>query len=453
MIKTFYSILTIFILLITAFPSFAQIQPWQKLQSPVNVTLRYLHFVDNLTGWAAGEAGTIIRTTDGGDSWEVQNSNVQTFIMDVFFVDKNFGWALTLRDEFPFTSILLKTTNGGDEWHVDTFPDSTKLIRTIFFFDSLNGFAGGTYISYTFDGGDSWVESNVDSNMVSGFPVYKFNFLNREFGYACGGRKDVAGVVWLTTNSGLNWSAQDISADEVFDLFILDSLNAISLSGDPEGFFGIANLNTTNAGISWNYEELSFTGLSFAIDFRTYNEGWSASGYKFLRTTNRGVTWEEFETPDSTVIYDLQFLDARTGYAVGENGAILKLNPSLVGIEKEIPSPENFILYQNYPNPFNPSTKIKFALPSVERGHASSQQIVTLKVYDALGNEITTLVSEELPAGEYEVEFSPKSSIQHLVSGIYFYQLRIVDSVRKDSFGEINSEQAYIQTKKMIYLK
>ena len=90
------------------------------------------------------------------------------------------------------------------------------------------------------------------------------------------------------------------------------------------------------------------------IDFRTYNEGWSASGYKFLLTTNRGETWEEFETPDSAVVYNLQFLDAKTGYAVGENGVILKLDPTLVGIEKDIPPAAEFILYQNYPNPFNP---------------------------------------------------------------------------------------------------
>src|SRR4030066_1455692 len=350
MIKTLFCILSFFILMSFAHSSSAQTQPWKKLQSPVNITLRYLSFVDSLTGWAAGEAGTIIRTTDGGNSWEIQNSTVQTFIMDIFFVDKNLGWALTLKDVFPFTSVILKTTTGGDEWTAEDFPDSSKLIRTIFFFDSLNGFAGGSYIAHTSDGGDSWIESDIDSNMVSGFPVFKFNFLNRQFGYACGGRIDVAGVVWRTTNSGLHWSAQGISADEVFDVFIFDSLYAMTLSGDPEGFFPIAKIRTTNAGETWNYEDLSFFGLSFTIDFRTYNEGWSASGYKFLLTTNRGETWEEFETPDSAVVYDLQFLDARTGYAVGENGVILKLDPTLVGIEKEIPSPADFILYQNYPN-------------------------------------------------------------------------------------------------------
>jgi photosystem II stability/assembly factor-like uncharacterized protein len=438
MIKIIHDILTFLILLSFTYPASAQIQPWEKLQSPVNVTLRKLCFVDSLTGWAAGEAGTIIRTTDGGNSWGIQNSTVQTFIMDIFFVNKNLGWAITLKDAFPFNSVLLKTTNGGVDWTAEDFPDSSELIRTVFFFDSLNGFVGGSYIARTSDGGSTWTSSEIDSNMVSNFPVYKFIFLNPQFGYACGGRLDVAGVIWQTINSGLNWNAQGVSADEVFDIYILDSLNALTLSGDPEGLFPIADLKTTNAGATWNYEALSFFGLSFAIDFRTYNEGWSASGYKFLLTTNRGETWGEFETPDSAVVYDLQFLDARTGYAVGENGVILKLDPALVEVENKSDFPEDFILSQNYPNPFNPLTKIRFRI--------SDFRFVNLTVYDVLGNEVATLVDEYKTAGEYEVEYSPESSIKNQASGIYFYQLRLLGT-------ETSLEQEIIQTKKMIYLK
>ena len=82
--------------------------------------------------------------------------------------------------------------------------------------------------------------------------------------------------------------------------------------------------------------------------------------------------------------------------------------------------PEEFELYQNYPNPFNPSTKIKFTIPNVIASGAKQSQLVTLKVYDVLGNEIATLVNEEKPAGNYEVEFNATG----LPSGIYFYQLK-----------------------------
>ncbi|HEY6437779.1 MAG TPA: T9SS type A sorting domain-containing protein, partial [Ignavibacteriaceae bacterium] len=394
---------------------------------------KYLTFVDSLTGWAAGEAGTIIRTTDGGDSWDVQNSTVQTFIVDIFFINKNLGWALTIKDEFPFNSVILKTTNGGDIWSAENFADSSQYLRTIFFFDSLNGFVGGTYIGYTSDGGNKWTGAEIDSNMVSDFPVYNFRFFNRQFGYACGGFIDRVGVIWRTTNSGFNWNAQGVSVDEVFDVYILDSIKAVSLSGDPEGLFPISKITTTNSGETWNNEALSFFGLSFAFDFRTYNEGWSASGYKFLLTTNRGESWSEFETPDSAVIYDLQFTDARNGYAVGDNGVVLKFNPTLVGIENDLKLPGEFNLYQNYPNPFNPSTNIRFSISS-----ASGGEFVSLKVYDVLGNEIAILINEEKIPGDYEVEFNTSSISPLPSSGIYFYKLKSGN---------------FIQTKKMIYLK
>jgi len=278
--------------------------------------------------------------------------------------------------------------------------------------------------------------------LLSGLPVYSFNFYNRQFGYACGGFIDQAGVIWRTTNAGLNWLAQGVNVDEVFDVYILDSLNAITLSGDPEGFFPIADIKTTNAGMTWSNDTLSFFGLSFAIDFRTYNEGWSASGYKFLLTTDRGSTWSEFQTPDSTIIYDLQFTDSRNGYAVGDSGVVLKFDPTVVGLLFEPNAPDNFILYQNYPNPFNPTTKIRFSISDLPEGKAGLG-FVSLKIYDVLGNEITTLVNEEKSAGEYEVEFnaashSSISGINSLPSGIYFYQLRA---------------GAFVQTKKMVYLK
>jgi len=104
-------------------------------------------------------------------------------------------------------------------------------------------------------------------------------------------------------------------------------------------------------------------------------------------------------------------------------------------------NPEQFELFQNYPNPFNPSTKIKFTIPSAIMSVAKQSQLVTLKVYDVLGNEITTLVNEEKAPGTLEVEFnshSGLSGIKDLSSGMYFYQLQAGNQV---------------ETKKMILLK
>ncbi len=98
----------------------------------------------------------------------------------------------------------------------------------------------------------------------------------------------------------------------------------------------------------------------------------------------------------------------------------------MVPVETEIKTPTEFILYQNYPNPFNPNTKIKYQIPELT--------FITLRIYDVLGNEITTLVNEEKPAGNYEVEFNAAS----LPSTIYFYRLTAGN---------------FIETKKMSLIK
>jgi hypothetical protein len=87
-----------------------------------------------------------------------------------------------------------------------------------------------------------------------------------------------------------------------------------------------------------------------------------------------------------------------------------------VSVTNEDELPTEFSLSQNYPNPFNPITKIIYEIPEIS--------FVTLKVYDVLGNEIATLVNEEKPAGRYEVEFNPVSSIRYPASGVYYYQLK-----------------------------
>jgi hypothetical protein len=75
--------------------------------------------------------------------------------------------------------------------------------------------------------------------------------------------------------------------------------------------------------------------------------------------------------------------------------------------------PETFSLFQNYPNPFNPSTTIQFSIPE--------QSFVKLEIFTTLGEKTSTLVSEELNAGNYKYEWNA----ERLPSGIYFYKLKV----------------------------
>ncbi len=104
----------------------------------------------------------------------------------------------------------------------------------------------------------------------------------------------------------------------------------------------------------------------------------------------------------------------------------------LKAVTVDLGLPKTFMLEQNYPNPFNPSTKIKWQSP------VSGWQ--TIKIYDLLGNEVTTLSNEYVEAGNHEVEFNTLDAGRRLAltSGIYFYQLKAGN---------------YTATKKMILLR
>jgi len=410
----------------------AQKTRWLKVESPVSAHLRNLAYADSLTVWAAGAAGTIIKTTNGGLNWEIQNSNVTSFIMDIFFLNKNLGWAVTIKDVPPFNTQILKTSDGGENWIIENYPDGNAFMTTIYFLDSLTGFMGGTYIAKTSNGGITWARMNVDSTLVSNYPVYKFNFYNKSLGYATGGFIDQAGVIWRTSDGGENRTSHGLSPDEIFDIHIKDSLNAIALSGDPEGFYSTGLITTTDAGLTWEYEELPVYLLSLALDFRTVSEGWSASGYRFLKTTDGGINWFIEDVPENVTVYDLEFTDRYHGYAVGESGNILVYIPDPLNINEEEAVPDDFLLYQNYPNPFNPSTEIKFYLPY--------DSYVSLSIYNSLGEKISQLINNELKSGEYRISFSEND----LSSGVYFYMLRAESN---------NSKNLFSDTKKMILIR
>lgn len=119
----------------------------------------------------------------------------------------------------------------------------------------------------------------------------------------------------------------------------------------------------------------------------------------------------------TAVNYDFQESDSSNSVVVDNSTGIL---------EDEQPPPQAFALNQNYPNPFNPSTTISFSLPY--------EAFVSLSVFDVLGREVSTIVNEELSAGNYSREWYAG----RLPSGIYFYNLQA---------------GAYSATKKVVLLK
>jgi hypothetical protein len=185
--------------------------------------------------------------------------------------------------------------------------------------------------------------------------------------------------------------------------------------------------------VSFNYE---FLNGSVNLNWITATEI-NNRGFEILRFAQNNNVWENigfvpgFGTttePKSYSFIDNEVSDGIYSYRLKQIDMNGQYEYSDV-IEIDIKTPNKFSLEQNYPNPFNPATKIKFTVPNSPLSLGEGQG-VRLVVYDVLGNEIATLVNEELSAGEYEVEFNLNTTsdksfrlVRNLSSGVYFYKL------------------------------
>lgn len=401
---------------------------WEKKQTPTELFLRTVFFVDSLTGWVAGDSGLILHTQNGGLDWSVQQSNTTDRIVDIYFMNETVGWASSLNyTTIPYGTILLKTTDGGESWIQHPYPEENVFINSIFFFDTLNGWMGGSphALVHTADGGNTWTQATIDTSNLAFFPVLQVTFFNENYGYASGGLFDIAGVTWQTSDGGQMWypiNSSEAPADEVHGLYMFDSLNVIGAGGDPDFAFGAAVIRTSNGGVNWDYEELGIQGNGFDIDFVNDLEGWMPLGLqrKFAFTTDGGNTWQTTPTPSETEIYRLTFPDPFHGYAVGRDGAFLVYEPPTgVGVGENVFPGSPVTLLNNYPNPVDGLSVIIYQL-SVEGD-------IELRMWNGNGQIIKMAeIGKRLPGrNRFEVETG------HLPAGIYYYQLTVLSQGRK----------------------
>jgi photosystem II stability/assembly factor-like uncharacterized protein len=392
---------------------------WEKIESPTTEFLRTEYFADSLIGWVAGDSGLIFYTSDGGKNWTQEVTNTKSKIMKLFFLDENRGWGVAWDEggaDLFIGTYILKTTNSGQYWSVDQYRDENVFLNSIYFLDTLKGFASGYPGKFliTSDGGINWRNVQIDTLPGAFFPPANFNFFNEEYGFAVGGQFDISGVVWKTTNGGENWRPTIVGAEPIFNIHFFDSLNVLGVGGDLE--YGASAIRTTDAGNFWDYQTVGIYGVAKSMSFRTETEAWVALtiGQNFMYTFDAGETWIDTSTVDSSSIYDLVFTDSLTGYAVGENGVILKYKYQYPDdLSKEKFTINDFSLSQNYPNPFNSSTIIEYNI--------SEPSFVSLKIYDVLGSSIADLVEGFMQSGTYKVSWDGGK----YPSGVYYISLNV----------------------------
>jgi len=287
-------------------------------------------------------------------------------------------------------STILKTTNGGQSWSEVLNIDSVWEFRSVKFIDNDNIIALGW-------GGSS---DSISSN--------------------------AGGMIFKSTDQGSNWTLQFFRYNYFTDVSITDD-STVFISANKWGD-GLV-YKSTNQGFNWNLVftqsgNVSIEGIEFFKGSGTgmiYGTYYDFINYAFSRrTTDYGASWGQLQLLDTTgynLLYGGVMISRYNQYITGGNpfgqAAIYHTtNGGIAGVNLSGNLiPVMYSLSQNYPNPFNPVTNLEFGI--------SDLGFVSLKVYDMLGKEVTTLVNEKLNPGKYKVEFDGNK----LPSGVYFYRL------------------------------
>jgi len=170
------------------------------------------------------------------------------------------------------------------------------------------------------------------------------------------------------------------------------------------------------AGVIYQRDNILLPSSWMDTNRNFYHNLTNSNGDSLIGLSEKALAFNTDNYPDGDYRIIVEVYDEVGNFDIDSMEVKFK-NGNPVDVDYNVGKVYSFSLDQNYPNPFNPTTKIKYEIPDQVR---NDNRLVTLKVYDVLGNEIATLINEDKQPGIYEIEFNGKE----LSSGEYFYQLR-----------------------------
>jgi len=441
---------------------------WNEQSTPPNNTYYCVYFTDSMNGWAGGFSGKLIRTTDGGTNWIDGSAGSNRFRYDLYFINADSGWVVG-GDHGSYPTFnpnreILFTSNGGSTWVTQYAQSGETPLNAVYFLDNINGFAVGETgtVMRTTNGGNNWFQSAT----LSGYELRDITFVNSNTGWMVGYYLGLphTSAIFKTTDGGTTWNSQSFGADESFSaIAFTDELNGWAVGGQSsisESFI----IHTSDGGANWEYQTIPTNEYLINVFFFNGDNGWAvgASGIvlatestvpveliSFTASANvnsvklewstatetnnsgfevyRSLTGDDFENigfvegkGTTTEETSYSFLDKKLRSGIYSYKLVqidydgTTSESDIVKVEI-IAQPNGFSLDQNFPNPFNPSTNISFTIPT--SGNTK------LRIFNAIGEEIETLVNEIKEAGTYKINFDASN----LASGIYYYRLETAD--------------------------
>jgi photosystem II stability/assembly factor-like uncharacterized protein len=372
---------------------------WYPQTSNTGYGLNGVYFTSSTTGWAVGDTGTFLSTTNAGITWNLQSPGVQADLYAIEFWAGSYGWIA------GDSTAIIATTNGGTNWDVLTGNVSYKL-TDISFYDPLNGCAVGYdhsmwtgQVFTTNDGGNFWKVKTDGSWMGALFAVLQVS----PDTIICGGS---GGGQLYTYDSGAVWKLKTLGMiDEAIFAFCHRDINNVWLATDSGYIY-----RNMNDHFWWTQQTSGTNNRLNSIFFIDNNNGWAVGNNgTIIATKDAGVNWNLQVSGTTENLNAVHFSDAQNGWIAGENGTILHTtNGGFVGSGLKTVCNTTISCY---PNPVKDRLVIK-------TGEVPQHVQVTLVTADG-----RTVFSHAAETVETEVNMAG------LKDGLYIVRIRIAEGV------------------------
>lgn len=399
---------------------FAQNFNWTAQNSGVTARLNDVYFADSQTGWAVGDNGTIVNTTDGGQTWLLQSSGTTEILRAVFFIDANTGWAVGGL----LGKAMLKTTDGGENWQSIVANNiMSNQMYDIAFADANTGWLVSFDSIYTStDGGNTWVNENYVTGVQTPSPrALAVTSDSTAFvgGSAKSGpstraaevfyrRPDNAPFLWGTSGFDLN-----VDGDEIMSIDFINS--DIGFAGGKNGKLyrksdygdnGIWSLNLDlDASGAQLVRSVSFSDESNGMCCATVSA--SPSYTVIYHTSNSGDAWSAVPDTIHELSTPLLFAPVNdTAWVVGNAGKIYKGVRKLSGINAASLNIDVNI----YPNPSTDLIHVEM--------RSENKELINYFLSDMTGRI--------LEKGQWSLNSSNSRftlSLSHVIKGMYLLKL------------------------------
>jgi photosystem II stability/assembly factor-like uncharacterized protein len=288
---------------------------WSSIYSGTWNRLLCIHFTSASTGFASGTFGTILRTTDGGVTWTLVPSGTSDHLNSMDFTDISTGCIAGENSTSGNAGVILKTTDAGVTW--EKVQEGFNLYAISFQTDK-KGFATGALgiRCFTSDGGSSWGWSQPEPLIL----MTSLCFTDSLTGYSAG----ESSTILKTTDGGNSWN---MIREPGWQYPMINSLYFTSMTAgfavDSDGNI----LRTMDAGATWTTVSFgSGTGGLRSVFFTDELNGYAVGSFgTILKTTDGGNIWNKISSHVSTfAINSIYFPGQNIGYAAGYFGIVLK---------------------------------------------------------------------------------------------------------------------------------